>query len=585
MKLQQTSQKIEQNQISIRKQNLQSAKHSNTSFNGGMDVFLNFLQTNQGVGATFVDAAFMCTPRTIIDFTRGPEAGTETARREFASNINDASLGLYGMGAAALATIGINRAYGIKANKMHVDDVMLDVLGDFRAQAGDLNKKANLRKYLGKVFDNLRGFNPNKVGSQENSGWVYVDKKVKKAAVEGIIKEFEVPEAEGFFAKIKQKSERKALLKSIIGPSTGVCDEYKVDRWTGKYEKKLVEGKKVKEIKSSISSLDDFVDNLYGVTKAFMQQEVNKTFNAKTVKNAIKDVENNKFLKKMKGVNILTSALGIAACAGLGACVQPFNMYLTKKKTGTTGFVGGGKKDESKGFSVLKKTVAGVAGYAMLRTIGKLRDIPTKIQFKGVWPTIPQFKLVYGITIVSRLLSARNQNELREATIKDSLGFANWLILGGFATKLTALAIEKSAKFKEAGVKLTKYNAKESTMDIPLIDKKFRKPKFIGASVISREELLRDSLAKAGIELIDKQNGKAMSFKEMLKKVAEVDLKIAKGEIKNITKIKPRLRALALAQIAGYAWSALALGIGIPKLNIAITNSVEGKKKAPQKTK
>ena len=47
---------------------------------------------------------------------------------------------------------------------------------------------------------------------------------------------------------------------------------------------------------------------------------------------------------------------------------------------------------------------------------------------------------------------------------------------------------------------------------------------------------------------------------------------------RNLT--KKRLRALNKAQLAGYAFSGLVLGLGIPNLNIYITNKLDKKRKA-----
>lgn len=55
-----------------------------------------------------------------------------------------------------------------------------------------------------------------------------------------------------------------------------------------------------------------------------------------------------------------------------------------------------------------------------------------------------QFKFIYGMTIMSRIFAARDKNETRESVIKDTLGFANWLILGGFVSKLAAKAFDKN---------------------------------------------------------------------------------------------------------------------------------------------
>ena len=44
--------------------------------------------------------------------------------------------------------------------------------------------------------------------------------------------------------------------------------------------------------------------------------------------------------------------------------------------------------------------------------------------------------------------------------------------------------------------------------------------------------------------------------------------------------LRRNLRTLNIAQAAGYAYSGLVLGVGIPKLNIYMTNKSEEKRKA-----
>ena len=263
----------------------------------------------------------------------------------------------------------------------------------------------------------------------------------------------------------------------------------------------------------------------------------------------------NSFVKGIKGLNARTTVAGIAACATLGALVQPINIWLTKKQTGSSAFVGGGEENKSLQFKALKTGVAALGMTGAIRSIGKFKDVFSKIQFKGPLPTIPQFKLVYGITIASRLLSARNENELRESAIKDSLGFANWLILGGFVSKLVASGIEKVSKAKGDPMTLLKYNAKESK----------GLPKWLAGQVLSREEVLRSALKKAGQSTI-KADGKAMNLSEMMKLAKEHAPKALKAS-----------KWLNLVQVAGYIYSGLALGIAVPKLNIAITNAINAK--------
>lgn len=544
MKVQQTPQ---QNPKLNNRQN--SNNHQHVSFAGGEGLtwFLNYLQTNQGVGATFVDAACMCAPRTLVDFSRSPEAGVETARREFSSNINDAALGAYGLGAAWLLSRGFNKKYDIDAHQMPVDKDRIDVLSQIRYKSGDINNPKNLDTYLDEALNMTKGFNP------AINNWVGVE-EVKDKVKTKIKEELQAPKLDNKKeAKIRYNS-TKDYVKSLLARSTGAEGDFKIGE--------------------STSSLGDYVDDLFKVTKAFMSKNVVSLFNQEAItdpKRIKKAITENKFLNEFKALKFGTAALGIATCAIIGASVQPINMYLTKKKTGTTGFVGGGEQDKSTKFKILKAVVAAAAAAAMFRTIGRFQDIPTKIQFKGIWPTIPQFKLVYGITIVSRLLSARNKNELRESSIKDSLGFANWLILGSFVSKLTAMALEKTVKFKEGSKvdnNFIKYNAEDNVFKSGLFKDKHR-PKWLAGSVISREEVLYQGFKKAGRSTI-KGEGKtavAKTFMEMLKESA------------NIPGVKGKIALLALVQIAGYAWSALALGIAVPRLNIAITNAAEKKKK------
>ena len=95
------------------------------------------------------------------------------------------------------------------------------------------------------------------------------------------------------------------------------------------------------------------------------------------------------------------------------------------------------------------------------------------------------------------------------------------------------------------------------------------------SSLKNRDEVLIEALAENGISTVKKDGDKiiAKSFKELL---AELD-KLPEA-VRNLT--KKRLSALNKAQLAGYAFSGLVLGLGIPNLNIYITNKLDKKHKA-----
>lgn len=505
------------------------------SFSGGEAFiqFLNFLDTNQTMGATVVDACCMGIPRTTVDFTRGPDAGVETMRREFSCTINNAVIGVYGACAAWILSRAFSHKFGdIKAHKMFISNETLDILAQIRNKHGEIEKSDNnLKNYLEEVFKNTKAFNPEypEKSKIDEKGWVEIDAKTQKNVVEKLAKELK----NGTESLSKDS---KDYLKALIADSTGSEKNFKISHGN------LI----------SNTSLTDLVDNVYKVTKTFMNNKVSDTF-----KNG--HLTDNEFIKGMKKLNKGTSLLGLAAAMTVGLSVQPINMYLTKLKTGKSGFVGveGKEPDKSDNFKFLKFVAAALAAFGTIKTIGKLREIPAKIQFKGIMPTISQFKFIYGATIASRILSARDKNELRESIFKDSLGFINWLILGGFVSKWVAMGLDKTNKFKND--KFIRYNKLENGSG------GFNHT--IKSSIVTREEVLHSALKKVGISTT-KNNGTAMTFKEMLKAAAE-----------HAPEARTKIRYLGFIQFAGYLYSGLVLGIGIPKLNIAITKYFENKNK------
>ncbi len=534
--------KIQQN-LNSQIQNNKKEHNSPIAFRGGegFTQFLNFLDINQTMGATAVDVGCMGLPRTAVDFTRNPEAGTETMRREFSATINNALIGAYGLGAAWLLSKTFNNKFGVQAHKMFIPEEMLDFFSN------TWNETKDVSEFVETSLENVKGYNPDLKGCDSYvNGYVGLDTVAQSEFKKEMLK------------VVKGKSQEldkdtHSYLKALFLDATGAESRIKLEKQFGD-----------KNIKS-VSSLDDFIKNLFKMSKNFMNNEVVKTFNAN-------GIENNVFIKGLKNLNVRNSLLGLALAMTVGLSVQPLNMYLTKKKTGKEGFVGveGKESDKSTKFKLIKIGVATAAAVAALLTIGKSpKQIIKNIQFKGLIPTINQFRLVYGATIVSRLLSSRDKNELRESGIKDSLGFANWLIFGGFVSKLVAMGFDKLKQFKND--KFLRYNAEED-------GEGFAK-KLLKSSTVTREEIFHSALKKMGISTI-KENGLAMTFKEMVKALKKAAKEGAPEAAEVASAALKKNRYLGLIQISGYLYSGLVLGIGITKLNIAITNAIEKRRKA-----
>lgn len=542
-------------QLNNKNQNNSPQNAQNVQFKGletGFIQVLRYLQTNQAWGACAVDVGCMGAPRTAVDFTRGPDAGIETARREFSSTGNHALIGLYGSTAALLLCSGFNKLFPVQAHKLFMSDDTLD----FMAHHWDEARKDTdpVGKFLDNVLSHLKGFSPEHENCDEN-GFVKLEAEARKIAVERLKKEIETT---GTLSK-----ESMAFLKAVIAESVGSESNVKLERTVGE-----------NTLKTS-GTLENIIGDLFKSAKAFTTKQVADTFTDK------KPVADNEFINKLKKLNPKIAIGGLAVAVGIGCSVQPLNAYLTKLKTGKSGFVGvqGQESEKSNFFPVLKVLVAGAFAATMLRTIGKYSEIIKKVQFKGFTPTLEQFKLIYCTTIMSRILAARDKNELRESAIKDTLGFVNWLILGGFVSTLVAAGLQKMSMFK--GEKFIRYNAKENGESwFKWLTK---------SSIISRDEVMLEAFKKLGQPVIEE--GKALTFKQMFQKLTDVaknmakDPKITAKEMEIAQMAIKKVRWLGAVQFAGYLWSGLALGVGIPKLNIAITKHVQNKKKAEEAKK
>ena len=511
------------------KNNIKQDTTKAPNFTGGFDLFLRFLDTNQAWGATAVDAGCMVLPRTITDFGRGVDAGLETGRREGSGTINHSAIGLYGLAVGTLLATGINKAYDlgyndIKAGSIFADSETLDLhsnIYDKKLKSLAGNAGANpIKEYLTEVLKHYEALSPTQDGQ-----WVrFSEEQINTAS--NILNE------EIHKSGKKLTPDRFLQIKNTLMNGLGVENNYRIISEDGVHQH------------SSRYTLDYIITNTYKLGKTFNKEKVKEAFI-----NSV-DYTKNAFLNSLKSINLKRSLIGIGIGSAIGMSVQPINIYLTQKKTGSTEFVGGGKEDKSFGFKVKKMLTASAFAGLVLATIGNPKNLAKNLQFKGFTPTLNQFKFIYGATIFSRFLAARNDNELKESSIKDTLGFVNWLILGNFVQKLVAKGMDST---------LIKTDGKGFV-------------NWIKNSVLkSRDEVLFEAL---GDKVFDKA-GKALDYKN-LEKLAD-------------KATKKKLNILTISQLLGYLYSGVVLGVGIPKLNIYLTNKrmkkLEEQEKAAQNTK
>lgn len=532
-------------------QKLNSNKDEQPRFTGAMDVVtggLRFFETNQAWGANAVDLGSMVIPRTWTDMKkRGPQAGTETFIRESCGTFNHSMVGVYGTVAGLALATAFNNKYGINAHKIYADNNAIDIIAAdwydslkyYQDKGGTIVKDSNgkysvLPKEVKEDFANKL---LNRI-STFNNGYKTISAEAKDMLISDIVQNMEdaeiVKNKKDSYKKFNKKlyNERLERIVNVISEATG-------GKETAKIENRLT---------SSTATLRTTVENILNISKTFVQDNVIDEFlNSDSYLS-------NKFVKGLKSLNLQRSALGLGFAALFGMSVQPMNRYLTKKRTGSDGFVGveGRKKDDSKSFAAMKIITGLALGTGALATITtKPSKFLSKLQFKGMTPTINQLKFVYGMTIMSRLFAARDKDELRESAIKDTLGFLNLLILGSLVTKGAVMALDKSKSL---------LNTAETSKNV------FKR--FINSSLKTKDEVLIEGLKKAGVSTLG-EHSKALSFSKMMKLLPEAD-KVTRG----------KLNVLNLAQLIGYAYSALVLGIGIPRLNIYMTNKREARNAA-----
>ncbi len=521
-------QNIPQNQIQNKKQEY---KQQFTGISDALNVGLRFLDTNQAWGANAVDVGSMVLPRTTVDFVnRGPAAGMETGRREASGTINHSLIGVYGSMAALAFSLAFNKAFNIRADKIFADNETFDIMGKLfhdNMQANKLeqnikdseaiktNSLKNLEKTLHNVFDNLS----TTAGDNE--------KRLDEYQIQNIVKRYMSVLTNPDIDSDTMPKSTKQYLVNFITEATGYESDYKLK--AGGVE--------------TTNSLSGFVENIYNVAKTFTKKNVIEAFSET-------DFTKNKFINGLKHINTARTIIGMGIGSMVGMSIQPLNIYLTKKKTGSDGFVGveGREKDNSFNFKLWKAAAAAVFGGGIVANLAmKEGGLLKNIQFKGMIPTLNQFKLIYGMTIMSRFIVARDKDELRESVVKDVLGFVNWLVLGNFVAKGVALAMDKEKS----------------------LIKNINEKSFFKKRLKTRDEVMIEGLKSLNLKVTE--NGKALSFSKMSKLIPAGE----KGKA-----IRKQLRILNIAQVAGYLYSGIVLGIGIPKLNIYMTNKSEEKRKA-----
>ncbi|MBQ8476724.1 hypothetical protein IJ531_06660 [bacterium] len=293
-----------------------------------------------------------------------------------------------------------------------------------------------------------------------------------------------------------------------------------------------------KQTKEALKTTQDEIIKLLGADSNITIKSANSEV-ASNLSHALRDivdvgknvffkegVDINSALSKLKTLNNAKIAIAIPLSMTIAITNQLINRKITKKKTGIDNFVGENnyekhvedkaQKDKQKGLWWKKLLSAGVF-LLMLTKVMNLKnpaDLINKLEFTGPATSGNAIKTVYGTLILGRIFASKDTTELRETNTRDYLGFLSWLVLGGFFAKGVAQMFD---------------------------------PKM--------EKLFNITGNSKGI--------KHWLFETSIKSQKEI---AAMGG-----NIKSNLKKLNIAQLSGIAYSAVMLGVLLPKLNIWLT--------------
>lgn len=174
-----------------------------------------------------------------------------------------------------------------------------------------------------------------------------------------------------------------------------------------------------------------------------------------------------KFADKASSLVKFKSLMGLGVIIPLALVAQPINRWITEKTSGKKGapIYKDFEHTKSKELSAKEKaallrqkliSVSAMVGVAML-SIGKL---PSKAmfksvsQFKGLFPSMDQARIISTATFASRMMSSEDKNDLREATVRDIATFSAFYFLGDYVAKGIATVVQKMKSGSGKGVVL-----------------------------------------------------------------------------------------------------------------------------------
>ncbi len=361
------------------------------------------------INVTVIDMLSAILPRTIVESTTNWFAGFEAFRRESSGLVVNCLI-------PSLVTLGIakciNPAFmpkGVNMSRCWADSSLVERAAECYKNASSNDK---VQESLKNILGNVEGFEGK-------------NKVVFKDALKGDLDSYAQKLAEISRLQEKDKTMRKEVKKiaNEIVEKVHVAENIKVGGGS--------------EVKAS--SVESLLEDSVKFFKEFQKTEGK--------------VGIDEFAKKSKSLVKTKSLAGLAVILPLAISMQYINRWITGKLSGVKGapiYDDFGKnkhiyeQDTKSKEGLLKQkfiSIASMLGVSLLSMMK--RPSMNMLEFKGMFPTMDQARIISTATFASRMAAADDKNELAEATVRDIATFSSLYFLGDYAAKGAASIIQK----------------------------------------------------------------------------------------------------------------------------------------------
>lgn len=400
--------KINSNNVRQKEQSKQ-----NPNFKGVGTIALAGIQACERmpmVNVTVIDMLSAILPRTVVESQTNWFAGFEAFRRESSGLVVNCLI-------PSLVTLGIAKCInpaimpnGVNMSRCWADSSLIDKASDYYKNAQSSDK---VQESLKNILGNIEGF--------EGKNKIIFKDALSAEEIEKYSKEL---------ADLSRSTDGdRAVRKEIKKLSNKIVEKIHVAD-----NIKIADNEKIVNASSVNSMLEDSVKYF----KEFQKSGIGI----------------DEFAQKSRKLVRAKSLAGLAVILPLAASMQYINRWITGKVSGVKGAPiyddFGKEKDNVEETAKAQKgllkqkfiSISSMVGVSLLSMMK--RPTMNMLEFKGMFPTMDQARIISTTTFASRMAAADDKNELAESTVRDIATFSGLYFLGDYAAKAAATLAEKT---------------------------------------------------------------------------------------------------------------------------------------------